>query len=337
MIYPEKLRYKDTIGIVAPSNGIVKESKINALNKAKENLIKYGFIIDESKEVRKSIDGVSNNAQYRAEDLMKYIINKDINCIITATGGDFLNEILEYINFENILLNAKWIQGYSDTTALLYILTTGFDISTIYSHNAVGFGHEEMHESEINNIEILKGERIKQYSYNLFESPDEERIIGTENLNLSIKTCWKTTSNDNKLTIKGRIIGGCLDCLLNIVGTKFDYTEKFINKYEDEAIIWYFDVFDLTNEDILRGLWQLTNAGWFKNTTGIIFGRMVNEISYTGISLHEAINRGVNNNSISILTDVDVGHTSPKITFINGAIATIEYNDGKGSITFDLK
>lgn len=136
--------------------------------------------------------------------------------------------------------------------------------------------------------------------------------------------------------MKGRIIGGCLDCLLNIVGTKFDYTKNFINRYIDESIIWYFDVSDLTNEDVLRGLWQLKNAGWFENTIGIMFGRIKNEISYTGISLHQAINRGINNDNIFVFTDVDFGHTNPKMTFINGAIATINYNKGRGDIIFEL-
>lgn len=333
MIYPKSLKDNDTIAIIAPSNGIIKERKIKALDVAKENLSNNGFIIDESKDVRKSVYGVSNTAKDRAEDFMKYIKNKDIDCIITATGGDFLIEILEYINSNDILKNIKWVQGHSDTTNLLHILTTALDIATIYSCNVTGFGYESLHESQLNNIKILKGELISQKSYDYFESLSEK---GTERYNLSTKTSWKIIGK-KKSKLNGRIIGGCLDCLLDIVGTKFDYTNKFIDKYSNNKIIWYFDVSDLTNEDILRGIWQLRNAGWFKNTIAVMFGRLKYEVSYTGIKLSEAISRALNNDEICVITDIDLGHTNPKFTIINGAIAHININDGKGEISFELQ
>lgn len=172
MIYPKSLNDRDTIGIVAPSNGIISEEKLNELNVAKNNLHDFGFVMKESKEVRKSINGESNTAKYRAKDLMDYIMNKNVQGIIMATGGDFLVEILEYVDFNQMLQNVKWIQGYSDITGFLYVLTTGYDIATIYSYNITGFGYKNLHESQINNIKILKGEQIKQKSFDLFEAPD---------------------------------------------------------------------------------------------------------------------------------------------------------------------
>lgn len=334
MIYPERLKENDIIGITAPSNGLLKDAKIIALEKAIANLNKYGFRVCESDNVRKSINGASSNAQHRAKSFMEYITNKDVKCIIAATGGDFLVEILEYINFEDILKNVKWVQGQSDITALLYVLTTGMDIATVYSYNITGFGYKNLHESQINNIKVLKGDFVNQHSFDLFEDPNDKKIKETPSMDLSLKTCWKAIGDVRYVKFRGRIIGGCLDSLLDIVGTKYDYTRNFINKYKMESIIWYFDVSDLTNEDILRGLWQLKNAGWFQNTSGIMFGRLKNEVNYTGISLHEAISRAIKSKNIPILTDVDLGHTNPKITIINGAIANVEYSDGKGNINF---
>lgn len=332
MIYPKCLKDNDMIGITAPSNGLVKNTKIGALENAIANLKRYGFRVCESDNVRRSIDGVSGDAKNRAKSFMEYITNQDIKCIIAATGGDFLVEILEYINFEEILKNVKWVQGQSDITALLYILTTGMDIATIYSYNITGFGYKNLHESQINNIKVLKGDLVKQHSFDLFENPNDRKVKENSSMDLSLKTCWKAIGDVKKVKFRGRIIGGCLDCLLDIVGTKYDYTKNFIDRYKMESIIWYFDVSDLTNEDILRGLWQLKNAGWFQNASGIMFGRLKNEVSYTGISLHEAISRAIKNENIPILTDVDLGHTNPRITIVNGAIANVEYKEGRGNI-----
>ncbi len=337
MKYPKNLKDNDRIGIVAPSNGIVKKSKIDALNKGESNLLKLGFAIDESDDVRKCKQGVSNDAIYRAHELMSYIKNKNIQCIIAATGGDFLIEILEYLDFNDILNNIKWVQGYSDITGLLYVMTVGLDIATIYSYNITGFGYNHLYESHMNNINILKGNIVPQRSFELFKENDSNEQHNVRELELLRKTCWKTLNKCEKFKTKGRIIGGCLDCLLDIVGTKFDYTKQFINKYSNDQIVWYFDVSDLTNEDILRGLSQLRHAGWFKKTNTILFGRIKNEISYTGISLNEAINRGLNNENICVFTDVNFGHTNPKMTIVNGAITNIIYNNGKGEILFELQ
>ena len=73
MIYPERLKENDIIGITAPSNGLLKDAKIIALEKAIANLNKYGFRVCESDNVRKSINGASSNAQHRAKSFMEYI------------------------------------------------------------------------------------------------------------------------------------------------------------------------------------------------------------------------------------------------------------------------
>lgn len=81
-----------------------------------------------------------------------------------------------------------------------------------------------------------------------------------------------------------------------------------------------------------NGLVKDTKVGALENASGIMFGRLKNEVSYTGISLHEAISRAIKNENIPILTDVDLGHTNPRITIVNGAIANVEYKEGRGNI-----
>ena len=38
--------------------------------------------------------------------------------------------------------------------------------------------------------------------------------------------------------VSGRIIGGCLDVLVNITGTKYDCTKDFINRYKEQLNIY---------------------------------------------------------------------------------------------------
>ena len=45
----------------------------------------------------------------------------------------------------------------------------------------------------------------------------------------------------------------------------------------------------------------------------------------------------ISNLNIPIIYDTDISHKGPCLTIINGAIATIYYDNGKGSINFELK
>lgn len=306
---PNNLNGKDIVALSSMSNGIVKESKKEKLNNSIKRL-QNNFIVKADNYIFCSIKGESCNAKLRAVNLMNFFTDKNVRAIIAITGGDFLIETLDYLDFEKIKNNIKWVQGQSDITILLFILTTKYDIQTIYSFNANSLNDISFIEYN-NNILILKGKRIIQNAFDykvLEEGNKDDSWLFNRNINLT-----------------GRIIGGSLECIMDLVGTKYDNTLNFIEKYKKDKIIWYFDINYMTNETILRNLWHLNNMGWFKYTNCIIFGR-TEEQSFTGITLKEAIERGINNEQINIVTNFDLGHTYPRVTIINGSIIKLVCN-----------
>ena len=312
MIYPNKLSKGDLIEIISPSNGIIKNKKIEELELAKEYLFSKGF--KEDSYVRSSVNGVSTNEEKRANELNNAINNKDIKALIACSGGDFLIQILDLIKFNDLKKNIKWIQGQSDITSLLYYITTKLDIATIYSFNVKTYGNKNIPKEMLdNNISFLENSLIvqKEYGYRI----DKEKNY--------IK--WECITKFKP--IKGRIIGGCLDSLKDLIGTKYDNTKKFIEKYKNDGIIWYFDIAEMTNEDILRTMWQLKQLKWFKYCNGIVFGRLYEEINYTGISLKDAINYCLKDLNIPIIINADIGHTYPAMTIVNGSIVKISYKE----------
>jgi muramoyltetrapeptide carboxypeptidase LdcA involved in peptidoglycan recycling len=309
MIYPKRLKENDIIEIISPSNG-VKSKKIEKFEKAVKKLNSYGFKVIEDKYVRNSENGVSSSAFNRSIELNNTIKNTDVKALIACSGGDYLVQIMDLINFNDIKENPKWIQGQSDITPLLFYITTKFDIATIYSFNAKSFGDDDLPESMIkNNIEFLKGSMPKQIEYGY--KIGDDKILQT----------WECITEDKEF--KGRIIGGCLDSLKDIIGTKYDCVKKFIKKYSKDGIIWYFDVAGMTNEDILRTMWQFKNAGWFIGCKGILYGRIENEINYTGTTLRDAVNNNFCDLNIPIFINTDIGHTEPVHTLINGSLVKI--------------
>ena len=337
MIYPEFIRERDIIGVSAPSAGLTEPLRINTLNNAVKKFEEKGYKILLTPNVRKNEDGVSSSATIRSLELASLYQNKDVKAIICATGGEFLVEMLSCFDFSVVQENIKWLQGYSDPTGLLFTITTNFDIATIYGSNFAGFGMDTWHESLENNLDILEGKLLMQKSFLKYESMRVDMVTGREGYHLDTPVYWKTLNQGKEVSFKGRIIGGCIDIITELFGTRFDKTKEFIEKYKGDGIIWYFDNCELSMEDMVRTLWKFKDNGWFQYTTGIIFGRSATSYSNMGITLEDALNRVLGDLDLPIIIDADIGHVPPRMTIINGAYTMVYCKDGKGTLEFQLK
>ena len=183
MLYPRFLEKNDIIGITAPSQGV--GDHLESFKKSIKTLEEYGYKIKETASVRNK-GMVSTTGEKRSQELDEVITDKNVKMIICASGGDFLLDMLPTINWKNIKQNPKWIMGYSDPTALLYITTTKLDIATIYGCNAGSFDQTNLHECLKNNLKILSGNILTQKSFDLYQknnnllkkyTPDDLRIV----------------------------------------------------------------------------------------------------------------------------------------------------------------
>lgn len=337
MIYPKFIKEQGTIGVTAPSRGITNELDLKRLESAIKNINEKGFNVIETENVRTDNLGRSSSKEERAKQLESLFLDKKVDAIISASGGDFLMEMIPYLNYEVIKNNPKWFQGYSDPTWLTYTITTNLDIATIYSNNFKSFGMKPWHKSLETNIKILKGDLINQKSFEKYELYKKNQETGLEDYNLTEKVKWKIITGEKEVAIKGRMIGGCLDVINEIYGTNYDKTQEFLEKYQNDGIIWYLENYSLTSEDLTRVLWKLNDKGYFKYTKGIIFGRSLNYQSFYNLSFEETIKSSLKDLKVPIITEADFGHLSPRMTIINGAIAEIKVKNDQGEISFILK
>lgn len=337
MIYPKFIDKGDIIGVTAPSDGKVDSLDLVRLDNAYCKLREVGFNIRETDNVRCSDKGRSASGEDRARYLEELFLDSDVRAIISVSGGDFLMECLPYIDFRIIRNNPKWFGGYSDNTGIGFVITMMLDIASMYSDNVSCFGMDKWHESVYNYLDILSGNIIEQKSFSKYQSKYLEYKNGLEGYNLDSDVCWENLNKEDEVKLEGRFIGGCLDVLLGLVGTKYDYVCKFIEKYKDEGIVWFLESCELSSEQIIRGLWQLREAGWFKYSKGFIFGRPIVKNSCYDISYEEAIKTSLGMLDVPIIIDADFGHTSPRMTLINGSYVYINSSDGKGNIKMLLK
>ena len=341
MEYPRFLNENESVSIavIAPSNGISDIAKLNRLDSSIKYFKTIGCNVIEGKNIRNSIDGRSGSVKERLEELYDMYNDSNIKYISCVSGGDYLGEILNKLDFNVIKNNVKWLQGYSDPTGLLYTITTKLDIATIYGSNFCSFGMSKLHSSLKNNIEMLKGNIIPQYSFDKYENGYHNYITGIEEYVLDKEVKWINLDNKECVKLSGRIIGGCTDVLLTIVGTKLDYTKEFLNRYNHDKFIWYFDNFDITEDSIYSSLTKFNNAGWFKNISGIMFGRNTMDTNGVSKKFIDEVKRFLidNNINIDVIFDTDIGHKPPQLSIINGSMVEVVSENKKGCLKMYLK
>ena len=334
MNYPEKLKIDDAIGICAPSCGIIKPSKLKKLEKAIETLKNMGYKIIETKSVRKQENGRSASPEQRAKEFMELLENDEVKLIIFATGGDFLCEMLDYLDFEKIkTLKPKWLQGYSDITGIEFLFNTILEIPSVYGATIKDYAMKPIHRSLIDCLEIERGKEIVQNSFELYE---KEWTEDTENpctpYNLTERVEWKNIIGGEKVVMQGRSLGGCLDSLQGYFATKYDNIKNYIEKHKEEGIIWFLECYEKSSSDIYRFLWQMKSAGYFKYCNGIIFGRPLFCREDYNISFNETVKEVLKDLKIPVICDADIGHVSPQMAILNGGILKISYENGKGKV-----
>ena len=333
MRYPKFLPEKGTIGFVAPSFGCATEPYYTAFLNAQKKFQKMGYGLDlgpncyEAKGI-----GISNTPQACGKELTDYYCSVDNDILISCGGGEMMCETMNFVDFEKIKSAApKWYMGYSDNTNFTFLLSTICDTAAVYGPCAGTFGMEPWHESLFDTMEVLTGKRTKLHSYPFWEKDDLKDegnpyvpYNTTEPLNLVLYT--GAENPDAVVTMEGRLVGGCVDCLVNLLGTQFDYVNQFNEKYKEDGIIWFLECCDLNVMGIRRAMWQMKNAGWFQHVKGFLIGRpcCIGE-EMMGLDHYHAVTDILKDFEVPIIMDMDIGHRPPMMPLVCGSMAEVLY------------
>ena len=325
MIYPQFLKQGDTIGICAPSAGVGR--KLDNYIRSNEVLASKGYFVKESASVRKD-NPRSASATRRARELDELICDPEVKLVLAAAGGDFMLEMVPYINFEHIRQNPKWLCGASDPTNLLFTVTTMLDIATFYGFNGAGF-IEKSNRPQNTFFSYLKGDLKSQRSYKKFNS-----FLDTINDVYNPKDVRWIAKGDTAFS--GRLIGGCVECIAKLIGTRFDCANDFIDRYAEDGIVWYLDIFSMSSYEFYLTLLQFKNAGWFRHCKGVMISRVAfPNVEDPKLDYIKAADKALG--KIPHICEMDIGHTDPTMTLINGAMVSVSCTDGAGKISFKLK
>ena len=237
------------------------------------------------------------------------------------------------MDFERIkAAPAKWYLGYSDNTHITYLLPTICDVAAVYGPCASDFGMEPWHKSVADAFGVLTGEVRTVYGYEGWER-DDAKGRSEENPCLPYQITEPRILRrfpDEDVTFAGRLIGGCLDCLVNLLGTKYDKTAEFAEKYKEDGLIWFLEACDLNVFAIRRAIWQMEHAGWFRYVKGFLIGRPLQFGQKFGeLDQYRAVTDLLAKYNVPIVMDLDIGHLHPAMPLIVGSYAkvTVEGNE----------
>lgn len=329
MIYPRFLSPGSKVGVCAPSAGI-EAADHAGFDRALGHLAARGWQITETPSVR--LGGVeSAPGQVRAAELNGLLQREDLDAILCASGGDFLLDMRPFVDWDALRRRPLWVQGYSDPTGLLYPITTKLDIATLYGPNAGGFDMTALHPALQNSLSILEGRIPVQHSFDKWETLEDRNTADGYTLTQPVQ--WRTLNGN--VCVSGRLIGGCMECLSELMGTPYDGTRDFLSRYGSEGILWYFDIFALRAEQVYNTLRHMEQAGWFAQAAGFVFGRVMFPGSLMDMTYEAAFRKALGDQPV--VFDADIGHVHPTFTLINGSYATLTCQDGKGSLQMELK
>lgn len=335
LIKPNKLSSGDTITAITLSwGGAGRYPDRYEVGKRRLKDI-FGLNVIESKHARQSPEWIFQHPEARAEDLMNAFANPEIKGIFSIIGGDDSIRLLPYIDYSIIRSNPKILLGFSDTTVTHFIcLQAGLGtfygpaILTAFAENG------NMHQFTIESLNrtLFSSEPIGALPKNLEGWTTEFLDWGitanqqiTRKLNVPDK--WRFIQGSRK--VEGALIGGCVEVLQMINGSEI-WPE--ISMWDNAILFLETSEEGMNPVEFERFLRSLGAQKILQRLNGILFskpgGHLINPSDFK--KYDDSILRILlefDRTDLSVVTNLDFGHTDPMMTLPFGRIAQIDIDN----------
>lgn len=322
MIRPPRLRPGDTIGIVSPSWGGAGRFP-HRVERGVQQLHSLGFRVRIGAHALNQLGYVSDTPQNRADDIHTMFADPDVRTIIAAIGGDHSCHLLPLLDFDLIRNNPKIFMGFSDITVLNLAIWQQTDLVTFNGPALLtDFGeYPNMLEYTLNcMLRILCEARpagaLNPSGWWTEECPEwglQEDLKQPRTLTKSEGWSWLRGG-----VAEGVLIGGCLESMEHLRGTRFwpDWKDAvmFIETSEEHP----------PPERVDSLLMDYENMGVLQQLKGLMVGRPMRYSGAEKQQLREVVLQRTAAYSFPVVADMDFGHTSPQLTLPIGCRARID-------------
>jgi muramoyltetrapeptide carboxypeptidase len=321
--YPAPLQPGDRIGVTAPSSGVSAALRPR-LDFCVEVLRRKGYDV----VVGDCMDGegvVSGPASARAAELTAMLTDPSVRAVVPPWGGELAVELLPHLDFGAIgTAEPTWLVGYSDISTLLLPLTTTTGVATLHGQNLMDTPYRVPAPlaSWLDVATLSPGRQVSQGASSHHRSggfDDWGKDPTITEFTLDAPGGWQLLDPGmGSVSASGRLIGGCLETVSVVAGTRWGNVPAFAAEHAPEGLVVYVDVCEHGALDVARDLWRLRLAGWFENATAVLVSR-THAPAAPGFSQQDAVRSALGDLDLPVVLDVDCGHVPPHLALVNGA------------------
>ena len=316
-IITNKLKKGDTVKVIAPSRSLSLLSE-ETINIALNHLRELGLQVEFSQNAREIDVFQSSTVDSRLHDLHDAFKDPNIKGILTVIGGFNCNQLLKYVDYDLIKNNPKILCGFSDITALANAIYAKIGVITYSGMHFSSFGIQK--ENEFSR-DYFYNCLMQEEEFCLKPSSDwsnDEWWCDQDNRTFIPNEGFKIINRGVEDKVCGKILGGNLSSFSILQGTEFappfeDNTVLFIEECSEQSIQFF--------DRLLESIIQQPN---FKKVKALCLGRFEKATKMTDDLLEKIIKSKSELNDITVICNMDFGHTSPMITFPIGGTCEIK-------------
>jgi muramoyltetrapeptide carboxypeptidase len=334
MRFPAPLKAGDRIGVTSPSSG-VEADLLPRLEFAVEVVETRGYEV----VVGECMDGVghvSAPAAERARELNKMLTDPEIRAVVPPWGGETAIDLLPLLDW-NAIRDAEptWVVGFSDMSTIITPLTLLTGVATIHGNNLMDTPYVPPNGllSWLDITALPAGSTFTQSSPGVYRSggfDDYRDHPDAYEFTLDRDGRWIRLGGDGEVDVTGRVIGGCVESLCNLAGTRFGDTAAIPGD-----LLVYVEASGDDAATICRNLHGMRLAGFFDRAAAVLIGR-TRAPGIPSLSQHEAVVDALGCLGVPLVADVECGHVSPYLPLVNGALGRVVHNATESTVTQTL-
>ena len=333
--FPPPLRPGDTIGVTGPSSGVEDDLR-DRLDFCVQDLRDRGYDV----RLGQCLGGgvVSAPAADRAAELTAMLLDPAVTAVVPPWGGELAVEVLPLLDLDALAAAPPtWLVGYSDTTTLMLPLLLRTGLASVHAAGLMETPYAAppplLHWLDVVTAE--PGAVLRQAASARYQGswPDlQERPHGRTWL-LSEDTAWRRLGSDDPVHATGRLVGGCLETVALLAGTPYGDVPGFA---PGEQHVVHLEVAEVGALDACRLLHAVRLSGWFDRASVVLLGRTSAPSSGSFTQL-DAVRSALGDLPVPVLLDVDLGHVPPQLSLVDGALATVTWEPGGGTVEQRLR
>lgn len=335
--FPSPLTSGDVVGVTSPSSGV--SGPLTArLEVALETVRRAGFDV----RVGECMDGerhVSAPAAQRAAELQSMLVDPSVRALVPPWGGETAIDLIDLLDWDAIAqAEPTWVVGFSDISTIITPLTLLTGWATIHGNNLMDTPYRAPTglTDWLRIVQMPVGATFSQTSpqahrQGFVDYVDNPRV---SDYDLDVPSQWgRLDEAGGGLDVEGRLIGGCIEVLVNLAGTRYLPTSELAAM--GEPLIVFVEAAGDDAATICRNLHGMRLAGFFDSAAAVLVGRTYAPAIPT-LTQSEAVLDALAPLKIPILAGVDCGHWAPYMPLVNGARCHVQHSRGVSTITQTL-